>query len=180
MASAWIVPALDGGEDGRAGCRFGIDLAPLQLLAFEGGELALAVRRDGPPPVRGARRTRCRSRLRPTPSTGAQFSAICPRTMARAGYSNPAQAGMQGVSATQSMSARLARTLQSIRPRDGRRRVSRHVTCGPSAPAHAGIARLFNHFLEAPAADRHTAVDQLSVAARGRHSFLWRRCGFGG
>lgn len=44
MASTWIVPALDEPEDGHAGLRLGSELSPVEQLAFERGEEALAHR----------------------------------------------------------------------------------------------------------------------------------------
>jgi hypothetical protein len=52
MAPARIVPALDEPEDGHAGLRLGLELAPVEQLAFEGGEEAL----DGRTPASFQRR----------------------------------------------------------------------------------------------------------------------------
>lgn len=42
-----IVPAFDKLEDGHAGLGPGLGLAPVEQLAFQGGEEALAPRRSG-------------------------------------------------------------------------------------------------------------------------------------
>lgn len=42
MPSAGIVPALDEGEDGHAGLGLRAEAPPVEELAFEGGEEALA------------------------------------------------------------------------------------------------------------------------------------------
>ena len=41
MAPAWIVPALNELEDGHSSLGLGLELAPVEQLAFEGGEEAL-------------------------------------------------------------------------------------------------------------------------------------------
>ncbi len=43
MAPAGIVPALDELEDGHACCGLGLELPPVEQLAFEGGKEALAI-----------------------------------------------------------------------------------------------------------------------------------------